>query len=737
MNRYYTAAILAALLATNVEAVNIKGRVLAGGSEKQEPLVGATIIWASTIQGAITDIDGNFTIAENQTTNKLVASFVGFEPDTIEVNSNSKITFVLQPQQIEQVDVTARRAGASLSRLSALTQINITGEELCKAACCNLGESFETNASVDVNYADATTGAKTIQLLGLNGRYVQMMTENVPNLRGLASPYGLSYIPGTSMDGIQVSKGVGTVVNGYEAFTGQINVEYKKPVGTEEIAAANAFASSSGRYEANANVNIKVAPHLSTGIIAGYSTDTHTMDEDNDGFRDEPKVRQLNLLNRWNYNSGHGYTWQAVVKAINEERWGGSTHFDGTTPSADQYGVYINTDRVETWMKNGFVFDKPNTSLGVVTSYIYHNQESFFGHRQYDGTQHSYNVNAIFQTGSDMHQLHTGISSQGDFYRDRINWGTSENDEHISFDDISYGAFAQYTLNIPEHITIIAGLRADHNNHFGNFVTPRLHIRYTPWEHTVLRLAAGRGYRTAALFAENNYLMASSRTWQYDTPYMQERAWNMGANLTQYVHLWDKEMTISAEYYRTQFSDQLLADYDHSIHTMRFVGSNGASYANTVQIEAKYQPIRGLDVTAAWRWNEAMQTIDGEKRQRPLVSKYKALVTLSYATPLKKWQFDTNLQFNGSGRIPSTDGNPAEYQRPTSFNPYQMYNGQITKYFRTWSIYAGVENIGNFTQKNPIIAGDDPYGQYFDGTMIWGPLMTRKFYVGLRWSLSK
>lgn len=715
-------------------AQSIRGRVVATEEGKKVPLVGASLIWAGTAKGTVTDLDGNFVIERTPETDTLVANYVGYNADTMAVGSLEVVEFDLSNVALDEVAVRGRRAGSSLNRLTALTQIDITSDELCKAACCNLGESFETNASVDVNYADAATGARTIQMLGLSGRYVQMLTENVANLRGIAAPFGLSYVPGPWMDGIQVSKGVGTVVNGYEAFTGQINIEFKKPV-SEELVAVNLFGSSAGRAEVNANAALRVADHLTTAFIVNASQDYISMDENDDNFRDEPQTKQLNLLNRWNYHSD-GYTWQLVVKTLNEERMSGHVDFDAKTPSDDLYGVYIKTDRVESWMKNGFIFSD-QANLGIATAYIYHNQHSFFGRKTYDGTQHSYNANVIFNYNwNDNHALHAGVSSQGDMVSERVRFSLL-NSHKYHLDDISAGLFGQYTFKLDTRLSVIAGLRLDWNNHYDVFVTPRLHLRYAPTEKTIIRMAIGKGYRTGYIFAENNYMLSSSRYWEVDEAYGQEQAWNMGLNVTQYIDLWGNELMLNAEYYRTQFQKQMLLDIDESPRMVIAHFSNDRSYANNVQVEGKYSPFRGMEVTLAYRWNEAKQYLAGRLRQRPLVSKYKGLVTLSYATPLKKWQFDINAQFNGGGRIPTTTGNPGPYLREGRFDAYQVYNGQVTKFFRTWSIYAGVENIGNFTQRYPIIAGDDPFGPYFDASMIWGPLMSRKYYVGLRWSMDR
>ncbi len=650
----------------------------------------------------------------------------------VEVQEQDSVFVSLTPVEIEGVEVRERRAGATIDRMSVMNVTNISSDELCRAPCCNLGESFETNASVDVAYSDATTGAKTIQLLGLSGKYVQMMTENVPNLRSLAQPYSLDFVPGPWMAGIQVSKGVGTVVNGYEAFTGQINIEYKKPVSLE-VASANIFASSHGRLEANASTNIHVHDRLRTAILLSGSIDTKSMDSNDDNFRDEPKKQQINILNRWNYSNGNGYTFQIIAKFLHEDRLGGEINFHKSSPSQDIYGVRIKTDRVETWMKNGFYFND-NSSLGTIVSYMYHKQNSFFGLKTYDAIEHSYSINLIFQTGNDSHKLHTGLSSQGDFIDESI----YVNDEiKNKFQDVSAGIFAQYTFILPDIITIIAGVRADYNNNFDVFFTPRFHLKFTPDEKTTLRLCAGQGRRTAMIFAENNSLLTSSREWIFNDTFAQEKGWNCGVSATRYFDIFGRELMLSAEYYRTQFQRQMIANFDISPRFLSFDLVHGHSFSNTLQVEAKILPVRGLEISAAYRLNDAKETLNEQLRSRPLTSKYKGLLAVSYATPLKKWQFDANIHFNGKGRIPSTSDNPENYQRPETFRSYQTYNVQITKFFRTWNIYVGCENIGNFTQKNPIIVPDDPFGNYFDATQIWGPLMMRKFFLGLRWSLEK
>lgn len=716
-------------------AQNVSGLVY--GSDNGEPLAGAYVIWAGTSHGTITSPNGEFELQmlNGGKESKLAVTYVGYKSDTLTISGAGRYEVTLKPIEISDVEVTARRIGSAIDRKSPLLTEKVTADELNKAACCNLGESFQTNASVDVNYADAATGAKTIQLLGLQGRYVQMMNENVPTLRGIATPYGLSYIPGPWMNGIQISKGVGTVVNGYEAITGQINIDYKKPVATDEIASLNVYGSDAGRLEMNTTANIEVGPKVRTNIMLNLSNDTKSMDENNDGFRDEPQTRQLNLFNRW-YKHTDFHTLDIVVKTLNERRKGGQTAFDSDHRDGENFGVFIKTDRVETWMKNGFVFSD-NFSIGFPIGYTYHHQGSFFGDRAYRGSQHSYNFNSIANwNNGGRNEFHAGISTQGDLYEESVDYGTGL--KYLNHNDISFGAYGQYTLRrFDDKLNAILGLRVDHHNHYGTFVTPRLHVRFSPSDNTTLRFAAGRGYRAASIVAENNFLLTSRRRWTLDGNYGFEKAWNIGGSVTQYIELGDKRITLNAEYFHTVFNRQMVTDLDISPRELHAYFFEKRGYANNIQIEGKVTPIRGLELTAAWRWNDNELYLGGETQRRPLVSRYKSLVAISYQTPLKTWQLDANMQINGGGRIPTTAGNPEKYRRDTSFGSYQMYNAQVTKWFRHWSVYAGCENIGGFMQKAPIISAENPESEYFDSSLIWGPLMSRRFYVGLRWHLDK
>ncbi|WP_300700527.1 TonB-dependent receptor [Bacteroides sp.] len=708
-----------------------------------EVIAGANLFWLGTTNGATSDAEGHFKIVKPKNAHQLVVSFIGFDNDTIRVKkANETLDITLREGiQLTEVNVVSRRLGTMKLRNSVMNEDVISAAELCRAACCNLGESFVTNPSVDVSYSDAATGAKQIKLLGLSGTYVQMLTENIPNFRGAASPYGLGYVPGPWMQSIQVSKGSSSVKNGYESITGQINVEFKKPQLPEaDWVSANLFASTTNRYEANADATVKLGQRWSTTLLAHYENETKMHDANDDGFADIPRVEQYNLWNRWAY-MGDNYVFQAGIKALSEKREGGQDVHGGESVH-DPYRIKVNTDRYEFFTKNAYIFNKEkNTNLAFMLQAALHNQDAVYGRKLYDVDQINVYGTLLFETEfTPQHSLSTGLSFNYDGYDQRYRLTNDANlgrTKQFTKESV-FGGHAQYTYNLNSKLMLMAGIRGDYSSQYDFFVTPRAHAKYMPNEYINLRLSAGKGYRTNHVLAENNYLLASSRKVVIAPNLKQEEAWNYGASLSTYIPLFGKTLNINAEYYYTDFQNQMVVDMDSNPHEIAFTNLDGRSYSHVFQVEATYPFITGMTLTAAYRMTDAKSTYNGELLEKPLTSKYKGLVTASYQTPLGLWQFDATLQLNGGGRMPKSyelaDGTPAWEAR---YGAFEQVSAQITRYFRRWSIYIGGENLTNFKQKNPIIDAANPWGDNFDSTMIWGPVHGAKGYIGIRFNLAR
>lgn len=636
----------------------------------------------------------------------------GQEADSLQADT-------MKTENLGNVTITSRRAGTR--KLGGVENgVQITRAELCKAACCNLGESFVTNPSVDVNYNDAATGAKQIKLLGLSGTYVQMLTENLPNFRGAAAPYALDYVPGPWMNSIQVSKGSSSVKNGYESITGQIDVEYLKPDADQGVT-VNLYGNTKSRMDANADANIHLNDKLSSEVLLHYQDDYGHHDDNNDGFLDQPNLRQWNLQNRWKYMGG-SYIFHGGLSMMKEEREGGqTTHTMQMTSSKPLYKIGINTDRYEGYMKHAFILDSERgTNIALMGSASMHLLDANYGNEHYSVNQKNAYAQLMFETNlTDQHNLSVGLSLNHDYL-------TSSDKETTP------GAYAQYTYNLNNKIVAMAGLRIDHSSIYGTFVTPRFHLKLAPNDIVSLRLSAGKGYRTVHAMAENNYLLASGRQLVIDD-LQQEQAWNYGASGSLYIPLFGKTLKLNAEYYYTHFSEQAVIDYDSNPTQIRITNLDGRSYSNTLQIDATYLVVKGLELTAAWRWNDVKCTYGGKLMEKPLTSRYKGLVTASYKTPLGIWQFDATLQLNGGGRMPT----PVDGLWSERFGAYEQVSAQITRWFRHFSIYVGGENLTGFHQKQAIINAADPWSNSFDPTMIWGPVHGAMFYAGIRINIGR
>ena len=708
-----------------------------------EPVAGANLFWMGTTQGATTSADGSFSLAKPAGKHMLVVSFIGFENDTIHVNGRDETLDIVLREGVElsEVNVVSRKLGTMKLRGSVMNEDMISSAELTRAACCNLGESFVTNPSVDVTYSDAATGAKQIKLLGLSGTYVQMMTENIPNFRGVAAPYGLGYVPGPWMQSIQVSKGSASVKNGYEAITGQINVEFKKPQLPEaDWLSVNLFGSTTNRYEANADATVKLSKRWSTSLLAHYENETKAHDSNDDGFADIPQVKQYNVWNRWAY-MGDRYVFQAGIKALSEDRNSGQVSHGGSH-SADPYKISIGTDRYEAFTKNAYIFDKEkNTNLALILSGSLHKQDAVYGRKLYDVDQHNAYASLLFETElGKRHSLSAGLSFNYDSYnqRYRLTYDAEQPLTRQFVKEAVPGAYVQYTYNLDDKLILMGGIRGDRSSEYGYFVTPRFHVKYNPNEYAHFRLSAGKGYRTNHVLAENNYLLASSRRIDIARNLDQDEAWNYGASASFYVPLFGKTLNLNAEYYYTDFLKQVVVDMDTDPHAVLFYNLGGRSYSQVFQVEATYPFFPGFTLTAAYRWTDAKTTYDGQLREKPLTGKYKGLLTASYQTPLGLWQFDATLQLNGGGRMPTPyEQGDGAWSWEHRYNGFEQLSAQVTRYFRNWSVYVGGENLTNFKQKNPIIDASDPWGSNFDATMVWGPMHGAKAYVGVRFNIPR
>ncbi|MCI5560869.1 MAG: TonB-dependent receptor [Phocaeicola sp.] len=734
---YLWVTIFSLIVSLSLQA-QVKGKVT---NAQGEPLIGATLIWVGTGSGTVTQPDGSFRLDKNKQSQLLAVSYVGHLSDTLHVDKQpAELDIVLREEAaIDEVVVKAGRPG--VMRLKGATHSLVMSQtELMRAACCNLGESFTSNPSVDVSYSDAATGAKQIKLLGLSGAYVQMLAENIPSYRGVAAPYSLGFVPGTWLESIHISKGSASVKNGYESITGQINIEYKKPQADEQALDFNTYIDSESRAEANFEGNIHLNKELSTAVLAHYENTWGDHDDNKDGFMDKPKVEQFHLMNRWAWVKEHNI-FQAGIKGLKEDRNSGQSKHHTGMSTLPYFGIGINTERYDFFAKNAVIFDhEKGSNIALMVSGSYHNQDATYGNKVYDVIHKSAYASLLYETKlGEAHELSTGLSWNIDHYNEhfRLSHDTALPLSHQRTVERTPGAYVQYTYTPNTRWTLMGGIRVDHSNLHGTFVTPRMHIKYAPWEHFFLRASVGKGYRTVFALGEYNYLMASGRNWVID-PLEQESAWNYGITADIHFPVAGRPFRINAEYFYTHFLQQAVVDMDSTPNEVRIGNLDGRSFSHTFQVEVSYPVIENLTLSAAYRYNDVKTTYGGKLMERPLTGKYKGLITAGYKTPLGIWQFDATLQLNGGGRMPTpyTDAN-GQPSWEARFKGYEQLNVQVTRWFRNWSLYVGAENLTGFKQKKTVIGAENPWGQNFDPTLVWGPVHGAMIYAGFRLNLTK
>ncbi|SMC45893.1 Outer membrane receptor proteins, mostly Fe transport [Cellulophaga tyrosinoxydans] len=724
----------------------VEGMVMEANSEnKHIGLPGASVYWMNSQIGVITNEEGLFSIPFKKEYNKLIISYVGFESDTLTIMTPKMVHHTLKPSnELNEVVVEQKRDAVQKTYFSSQNVVTINSAELLKAACCNLSESFETNPAIDVNFSDALTGTKQIQMLGLTSPYLLITQENIPSVRGASQAYGLTFTPGTWVESIQITKGAGSVVNGYESISGQINTELVKPL-TDKAVFVNGYANQNGRYELNTHFNKKLTDKWSTGLYIHGNKRSQKEDANDDSFLDAPISDQINVMNRWQYQDAEkGWVSFFNVRFLNEEKQVGETIFnpelDKLTTNA--WGSEIDTRRFDTSLKLGYVFPElPFQSLGFQTSYSYHNQDSYFGLRTYNIEHESVYTNFLFNSiiGDTQNKFKTGVTFAYDGYDELVN------NIDYSRTDASIGAFFEYNYDNLEKVNLTAGIRVDNHNRLGTFITPRFHIRYTPWEKASLRGSFGRGKRAANIFAENQQLFGSSREIKISNTggniygLDPEDAWNYGVSFLQGFTFLDRPGNFTVDFYKTDFKNQIVVDWENP-QEIAFYNLEGKSYASSFQVEVNHELLKNLEVRTAYKYYDVRTDYKSGSLQKPIQAQHRYFVNLGYQTPAKEngsqWKFDYTLHALGKQRIPSTASYTAQYQLPDYAEPYSLMNAQITKVFNSsFEVYLGGENLTNYTQNNAVLGADNPFGANFDTSIVYAPIMGRMFFAGFRFKI--
>lgn len=751
MKKYIVMFLLFLNLFSIAQHKTLKGHIVTSLENGENiPVKNADVNWKEhPVMKTVTDSLGNFELMYHEGLFSIEVSKEGFISQEILIKNVDEpveiyLELQLSPSEklLDEVVIRQKANAVSIKANSASLTYTINKTELLKAACCNLAESFETNPTVDVSTTNAVTGSKQIRMLGLDQKYTSITVDNLPEVRGLSSASGINFIPGTWINSIQLTKGGSTINNGYEAITGQINTELMK-YKDKNFTNINFFANQNARLELNMVNASKISNDWSNTTLSHFSGRLVKEDMNHDGFLDNPLSKQINLMDIIRYDGIKKNGWGSMFgfQALYSKEIGGEKKFRESTDRLTQnhYGIGIENSHYEIWNKTGYVFlTKPYQSIGLQTKFIHHNTNSYFGQRLYNGNENSFFTNLLFESiiGNTNNKYTVGASYLHDSYNEdfeNMNYKRTEN---------APGIFAEYTNTSFKNFTLVTGLRTDFHNLAGTQLLPRINIKYAFLPKTTLRLAAGRGMRTSNIFSENMQYLASSRKVHIKSNngdiygLKPEIAWNYGGSLIQDFKIGTVKNTLTFDFYRTDFKKQVLVDLDKYTQSLWFYNLDGKSFSNTFQAVWDIIPISNLELHFAYKWFDIKADYMEGRKQVPFTSKNRGLFSISYFTNetenKSKWTLDFNLQYVGKQRIPDTSQNPVEYQRK-SFSPnYALMNAQISRHFTDkLRTYLGVENLGSYKQKNPIINSENPFGDYFDTSLVYAPIVSAMFYMGI------
>ncbi len=721
---------------------NIKGTIL---DNSNNPIFGANIYWKIASNGTNSDENGNFEIVKNNNNHTLVISFIGYKTQEVLVkNSNSLTIILIAENELKTINIKARKQSSSRPSYFIKNIINVNKAELLKAACCNLAESFETNPSIDINFTDALTGTKQIKMLGLTSPYIQIVQENIPNIRGAAQTFGLSFTPGTWVESIQITKGAGSVINGYESISGQINAELVKP-STDKKLFVNAYSSLNGRLELNTHFNRKISEKWDTGLYLHGDTRNKKIDDNNDSFLDAPLTKQVNIMNRWQYtDTEKGWISFINFRYLNDHKQSGQTKFnpDIHKKSTDFWGSEIESERFEASTKLGYVFPNlPYKSFGLQLAYSHHKQNSYFGLKDYNIKHENLYANFIFNSiiTNTKNKIILGLNAFYDNY-DELVLTTNFNRVEKSF-----GTFFEYNYDNLDNLILSAGFRIDYHNLLKTFITPRLHLKYTPWETGTLRLSGGRGKRSPTIFSENQKLFGTNRAINIIDNngnfygLKPEIAYNYGISYNQKFNLFDRKGDITFDFYKTDFKNQIVVDWENPSE-ISFYNVDKGGKANSFQLELNYSPFIHFNIRTAYKFQDITNNYISGEKQQPLQAKKRFFTNLSFQTHQTEkganWKFDYTFNWQSKQRIPDTSIYSLNYLQQDFSGDHSTMNAQITKVFSPqFEWYFGGENLTNKKQNVPVLGADNPFGTNFDTSIVYSPVLGAMYYTGIRFNI--
>ncbi len=694
------------------------------------PIGYARVTLAGSQRGVVADAEGRFQLLRLEAGEHVLlvsAQGYGAAERTVAVPQDGVLSVQLAPDPValEALTITGTMKAATVAASPVKVSV-VPQAVLQRNATNNLTEAIQFVNGLYTQVDCGVCYTNNIRINGMEGPYTAVLIDGMPLMSSLASVYGLNGINPSLIEQIEIIKGPSSTLYGSEAMAGVINVITKDPRFAPRFS-----VDASGTTDAEGNIDFALStePGDVSGFLSGnVAYNDVFVDGNQDGFTDFPLTRRGVVFGKLDVTREGRRSGSLTAKYLYEDRFGGVEAWNSDLRGSDQvYGESIYTQRVEVM---GSWLPRWSDAVRVEGSYSWHDQDSWYGDSRYDASQHIGFGNVLWGSTLGRHDLLVGATARYQVYDDNTP-ATSSADRRII-----PGALAQNEVTVSSNLTVLGGLRADHHEDHGAILSPRLAMKWNPWEHTAVRLNAGTGFRVVNLFTEDHAALTGAREVVIASELEPERSRSVTLNLNQVIEFGPNPMMIDVDLFHTRFSNKIQPDYD--VDPDQIVYDNLAGHAVSRGVSLSFNQNVDFDrflYSVGLTLQDVYTSEGGVREDEFFAPEARATISGTYTFRTLPLSLDYTGSVTGPMRLPSYD---EPFTRPERSSTYAVHNVQGTwRLTDAAQLYLSVKNVTDYVQPSPLIAPGDPFSDDFDTAYVYGPMRGRHLLMGIRYGVAR
>jgi len=688
-------------------------------------------------------------------------TYVGYQPHTVRVRTGGTTAvirdIVLNDEAAALDEVVVSGTMKEVSKLESPVPVEVYTARFFKAnPTPTVFDALQHINGVrpQLNCNICNTG--DIHINGLEGPYTMVLIDGMPIVSGLSTVYGLSGIPQSLIDRVEVVKGPASTLYGSEAVGGLINIITKNPR-TTPLLSVDAFATSWGEVSADAAGRFNIGRRAQSFFGASYYNYQRPTDHNGDNFTDVTLQHRISVFNKWNIDRPEGRVFSFAARYVYEDRWGGEMQWTKQHRGGDDvYGESIYTSRWELF--GTYQLPVPG-HLMLQFSVNGHNQNSAYGNLPFLADQYIAFGQLIWNKPTGRHDLLAGLTYRYTYYDDNTPVTADPTDLNRNQPNHTRlpGLFLQDEISLGDQHKLLLGARYDYNSIHGSIVTPRVNYKWSSADkYSVLRLSFGNGYRVANVFTEDHSALTGAREVVFESELDPETSWNGNVNFVQKIPLGSGGMLgFDATAFYTYFNNKIIADYDSDPQKILFGNLDGHAISQGISLNVDLLLLNGLKLMAGATAMDVYSVEDGQRTQQLFTERFTGVWSAGYSFKRLGITVDYTGNLYGPMRLPLL----SEADPRSPYSPWwSIQNIQVSKSFRNGvELYGGIKNLLNWTPNRgnpfiiarahdpfdklvefdgngkPLITPENPYGLTFDPSYVFGPNQGARGFVGVRY----